>query len=384
MDFLRSYAAYAGISEIPPQYTKWCGLMTLAAAAEDRVWVSKFRGKRIPPNLYVLLLGPSGIGKGEAIDTALRLIAPLNIRTYRGKLTAPFLVDELASRKQAPKMLFVTPELALSVGSGQLADDLIKLMTELFTGGDYVFQEGTRTHRRHTFTGHNLNWLAGTTKEWLRDCVSQEAVRGGFFGRVASVSASYNLDARVYHPQYRPDHAALEQDLRLRLGAVQGVKGEMTLAPDAEALLEQWYMERPSPTDESMTPTWKREHDLVLRLAMLCALGESAGVEIRVRHVVQAQRLAAETQRHLPQLVEYVALSRETDGLRQVREMLRRAKMLPRTAIIRTMAQAGVTEDRTKLFLETLIQAGQVTLSKTTNGRPAYLWHGRAAPKEDA
>ena len=276
MDYLRSYIAYAGISEIPPQYTKWCGLMTLAAAAEDRVWVSKFRDKHIPPNLYILLLGPSGIGKGEAIDTALRLIEPLGLRVYRGKLTAPFLVDELASRKLPPKMLFVTPELALSVGSGQLADDLIKLMTELFTGGSYVFQEGTRTHRRHTFTGHCLNWLAGTTKEWLRDCVSQEAVRGGFFGRVASVSAVYDLDVRVYTPQYRRDHVRLEQELRTHLEGIRGLSGEMALAGDANTLLEQWYMERPARSDEAMIPTWKREHDLVLRLAMLCSLGESA------------------------------------------------------------------------------------------------------------
>ena len=383
MDFLRSYAAYAGVSEVPAQYTKWCGLATLAACAEDRVWVEKFRGKKLSPNLYVFLLGPSGIGKGEAIDTAVRLLTSLPVRIFNGQLTAAALIDELSSKAKPPKLLIVSEELASSIGSGPLADTLIKLMTKLFAGSDYDYAERTRTHGPHRFSKHCLNWIAGTTKEWLRDCVSIEAVRGGFFGRVASVSSVYDLDRRVYRPVYPIDYEAVEATLQEHLAQVQMCSGELRLAPDADALLEQWYTERPAPTDESMIPTWKREHDLVLRLAMLCSLGDRADGVIHTRHVVAAQRLAAETQAHLPQLVEYVLLSRETDGLRQVREMIRRAHGLPKTAIVKAMAQTGVTYDRVNIYLDTLTQGGLVGLAKSTNGRPTYVWRGRAAPQED-
>jgi len=386
--FLAEYVRAAGVSEVPAAYHRWCGLFCLAAAASDHVWIEKHPGERLVPNLYVFLLGPSGIGKGAAISVAYRLLKAVTaIRMLRGKVTAAYLADFLSNKKLGAKVTVITPELALSVGRGPLADDLVKLLTELYTGGDYEFHEGTRTHGTVTFRDHCVNWLAGTTREWLRDCITKDAVEGGFFARCAPVQAAYDLELRIPVPSVPLDWLAAGTGLVRHLEAIAGHGGRVYFTGDAQRVLDDWYVQRPEPDDETLIPTWKREHDLVLKLSMLLALSDDpvAGY-IDTPHVAGAQRLAAESMAALPPLVEYVALTRETDGLRMVRELIRRAGALQHTALARVVARHGMTADRLQMFLVTLLAgrtirrvgAGQTTVYVWTGQRamPEEVWHG--------
>lgn len=388
--FVGDYLRHCGISEVPARFHRWVAYSVLAAVAGDRSWVEKFRGKRLTPNLYLLLLGPSGIGKGEAIDTGLRLIKDLPfIRLLRGKVTAPYFVDQLAkkqgpARTADPKVYLVTPELAMSVGRGEMANELVKLLTELYTGGDYEFHEGTRTRGTVKFSGHCVNWLAGTTKEWLRDCISRDAVEGGFFARVASVQADYDFDCRIARPTTPDEYDDLVSGLRDHLERVSQMFGPMSLTQQATDLLDDWYATRPAPDDETLIPTWRREHDLVLKLAMLESLSHGTDGTVTRRHVVAAQQLAAETTRHLPTLVEYVALTAETDGVRQVREAVRQAGIIKEASLARMMARFGVTHDKLRLYIETLVAARMIRRAPANGTGTSYMWAGKRKFSEDA
>jgi hypothetical protein len=357
----------------------------LAAVASDRVWYEKFKSKRLTPNLFLFLLGPSGVGKGEAIDTALRLIQGTpDLRLLRGKVTAPYFVDQLAKKTQGgrianPRVYLVTPELAMSVGRGEMANELVKLLTELYTGGDYEFHEGTRTRGTVKFSGHCVNWLAGTTKEWLRDCITRDAVEGGFFARVASIQAEYDLARRIHRPSVPANYDDLVAGLRAHLSEVAGMLGAMELTRDADDLLATWYDTRPAPEDEAAIPSWRREHDLVLKLAMLESLGESTSGIIRRHHIISGQKLARETSDHLPALVEYVALTAETDGIRQVRESIRAAGTMKHSALARRMARLGVANDKLRLYVDTLIDARLIRRLPMNGSGAGYTWVGKQA-----
>lgn len=376
--FLTDYAAYCGHSEIPPEYNRWCSLLALSAAAENRVYVEKL-GEHIAPNLYVFLLGPSGIGKGASISLLMRLLRTLPlIRTYRGKLTYAALIDILnEKRSQAPpRLLLVTPELGMSVGRGPLADELVKLLTELYTGGDYEFTEQTRTHGPARFTNHSICWIAGTTREWLRDCISRDAVEGGFFARVSCISAAYNFDHRIYTPQH--DDSLLPA-LTAHLAHVTALSGLMTLTEAADQVLQMWYEQRPTPEDPALLPAWKRGHDLVLKLSMLQALADSPPSRvIDVPHVVAAQQLADETMASLPQLVEFVSLTPDTEGGKRVEDAISRAKVIQHRSLVRAMLRYGIMAPKVREYVDTLVQGGLVEIMPDTiSAKLTYLWRGR-------
>jgi len=199
LNFCELYKHYVGHREVPPQYDRWACFSLIAASVGKRVWIEKFTGSKLAPNLYVILIGPSGCGKGVAVDDAT---IPYATRTpklnhYRGKATAPYLVDFLGKTKKSElenkwvidsrSIYLLTPELSLSVGSGPLAEEFIKMMTELFTGGDYDYQHGTRTRGNVTIRGHCVNWLGASTESWFVRALSQDAIESGALARMVTI-----------------------------------------------------------------------------------------------------------------------------------------------------------------------------------------------------
>jgi hypothetical protein len=381
-NFITEYLHHVGTNEVPHDFHRWGALTLLASAASDHVWLPKGASK-VRPNLYVFLIGPSGVGKGEAISTALRLIEGFNaIKVIHGRLTAAALIDMLATRGTLPsaynRLLLATPELAMAVGRGTQADDFIKLLTELYSGSEHTpITERTRMSGRHIIKGHCVTWVAGTTKEWLRDCVTREAVEGGFFARVACVQTDYNLDRRVTNPTLPDDYAEAVARLRRHLEDVQLQRGPLTYTHQALALHDEWYLTRPVPTDESLIPAWKREDDFVRKLSMLFALADGPSMTIEVRHVVQAQRTTGAIMAKLPLVIEYIGADLESDGMRRARGLIRLAGAITHIALARQLARSGVTHDRLRIYVETMLDAGWIHRDRAPRGGWVYRWAGR-------
>lgn len=385
--FVHEYLHACGTSEVPKRFHRWTALSILASALADRVYMRK-GASRVRPNLFVFLLGPSGCGKGEAISTGLRLVRDLpQIATEYGRVTAAALVDRLATKAgtagDRAKLLLVTPELAMAVGRGPTADDLIKLMTELYTGGEVPLIERTRTSGRHVIRGHCLNWLAGTTREWLRDCVTREAVEGGFFARVACVQAAY-ADTRQYVPAVPPDADETWDRCRVHLAHLLTVQGEIVYDPRADDLHREWYLNRPEPVQEILLPSWRREDDFVRKLAMLLALAEPDPQPIILpAHEAEAQMLAADTARHLPAIIDFIGAGLESDLMRRVRHLLHATQTIHHSVLANQLSRQGVTSDKLRLCIDTLVESGLVRRDRHPRGGWLYVWNTRRASVGD-
>lgn len=375
--FIDTYLCYAGVSAAPPQFHLWCALTALSASVMDHIWVES-AGEHLAPNLYVFLVGPSGIGKGVATSTMMRVLsAAATSRVYSGMLTAQHLCDMLDSkRKQVPKVLLVTEELSLSVGDKALADRLIRLATALYACSPYEFFEGTRTHGTVRFANHCLCWCAGTTQEWLRDSIPRSAVEGGFFARVNCVVAHGPLRRAVR----ASPNLALLPPLVDHLHKVARLEGAMALTPDAEASYWDWFERRPLPAETVLEPVWARVPVHVLKLASLLSLGDGMSMTIQRNHINEARRLAEQSLRSLPQIIEYVAMSPDTDGIRFVRDAVREAGRIAHSTLVRAMLRHGLTASKVREHVDTLTQGGYMRVDASGRGRAAYEWSGRAMP----
>lgn len=373
--FLDRYLAYTGLSAAPPAFHRWAGLVAIASAVADRVWVMS-HSEKLAPNLYVFLVGPSGVGKGVATNTMLRLLDAAGVaRIYNGMLTAQHLVDVLGSRGAKPlipHVTLITEELSLSIGDKVLADRLLRLATKLYECTPFPFTEGTRTHGAIEFRGQCVNWLAGTTQEWLRDSVPRSAIEGGFFARVSAI-VDPGPPRRVTRPTLDlRGFDALVDDLR----ALAGLKGEITLDPAADEVYWDWYERRPGPPEPVLEPVWARVPMHVLKLAALLSLSEGTSMVITEGHVTQARLLAEASLRHLPELIEYVALTPETDGLRLVRDGIRRAGTIGHAPLMRKMIGLGLSADDVRRHVASLEQGGLIE-AEPHGTRRTYVWQGR-------
>ncbi len=383
--FVDQFIYHAGDNEVPREFYRWSAISLIAACVGDRVWMEKFRGSRLIPNLYVLLVGPSGSGKGVAIDAALKFIRNddetnegLNaMNIFRGKATAPHLVDFLS--KRAPKsfnpetnkdepdltlptyLYLITPELAFSTGDGPIADMFVKMMTELYTGGDYTLQEGTRTSGHHKIHAPVINWFGGSTEEWMVQSLSRAAIEGGFFARIVTVDGHYNTKKRVYEPQYPDDYDEVCAFLQKRVNWMLKVQGKVKWTKEAKRLAEQWYNDRQAPEDDAMLPTWKREDDMMRKFAMITMLDRRPDrLVISSKHVIEATRMLRKVQKIIPKLITISSSTPENEAIMFVRRVIQNAGSIRQHVLIAQGARRGLTSEKTLQASKTLIDGHEV------------------------
>ena len=155
------------------------------------------------------------------------------------------------------------------------------------------------------------------------------------------------------------------------------IEGPFTMTEEAESIEEVWYQHREAPHDEDLFASWKREHDLTLKLAMLFSLADDLDLVIGRHHIIAAQKAVGQVMRAMPELVNAASTTTETVGIEYVSELLKQRKAMAHSALLSVVYRRGVSADRLKMILDTLIQARKVTRYQSPMGGWAYAWGGQ-------
>lgn len=366
-DLLEWYLYAVGESEIPEIFHHWCFLSLVAATVQNRVWIPRFHS-RMYPNLYLMLIGDSGCGKNTAIGLAQRLARELEsqhaINLYRGKITAQALISRLGTppgEKPRPSYIWLaTPELSMAVGDGDQARGFIKHMTELYEG-DYDFMEETRTRGTFCIKDPCVNWLAGTTPEWLVETVSRKDIQSGFFARAQPVWGEKS-DKRYVQPVIYPRADEVWSGLQGRLNALSGLVGGFSMTKTARKVHEQWYLTRRKPhREEGTLPYWARQDDIVWKLAMLFSLCREPNLEIRAEDVERGIAYSDSIKEFIPMLQEYTWQNKQTEMTDFVIAILRRSGgRTHHSKVLQKVHNRGMSAPELELLMSSLEQQGRI------------------------
>jgi len=391
-NFFRLYRHICGESEVPDIYHFWAAVSLLASAVEDRVWYQKFKHSKLYPNLFIAIIGPSGLGKGMAIEQAVALAEKsLTINKYRGRITGPHLIDHLGKpytddfgRKclSHPKLWLIMDELQNDIsGNKQMIEDFIFLMTELYTASNYTVNTGTRTHGQVNITNPIVNWLTGTTEDDLREILSQRLMRSGFTARTCFVFGEYDFDLRLPRIKYPPDYDDVFQHLCYRLWMLQNTRGAFLVTETADAEIDKWYIKRPRPDEELLYSAWKRQHDLLLKFAMILCLGDGGPMIIQHRHVTQSKNMVKKAFQSSEKLISAASESIETRPGNDVARYIRRHGQVHHTPASRYFRSSrGMGSKTFRVAVADLVDAGLVGIGRTESergrGGVVYTWIG--------
>ena len=151
-----------------------------------------------------------------------------------------------------PCVYFVTEELGACVRSGDLGQDLIATMTAFYVRPPLMV-DGTRQHGFVKLIDPCVNWLAGTTDEWMLRSVPKDAVEGGFVARVQVVRGQRNYSERYPRMIYPDDYEQVRAHLMSRIEDLLALEqGEFTLTDEAMAVHDAWYLNAKPPADSSL------------------------------------------------------------------------------------------------------------------------------------
>jgi hypothetical protein len=273
--------AMAPTTEAPDAYHLGAALVSAGLVLGRSCYT--VQGRRVYPNVYALLMGPSGIKKDTAMERGELVLAPPSLRTPEyirlpNISSAEGLIEQM---KGGQPVLVTISEMStlLKQAKREGTSNIIPWLTSLYD----CPPEARLPTRKDPITAKApyLCVLAASTPDWFDADVTDDLIRGGFLGRFLFFTG----DPKPALPRPPEPNPLALLALRTRLYEVadglrkMGRQGgdesgvAIPLSDDAGRWFDAWYPRhaRPGDTDDLAT-LFRRVPMFVQKIAMLYAV----------------------------------------------------------------------------------------------------------------
>jgi hypothetical protein len=266
-DWVACYTGYiTPASESPLSYNFWSAATAVAAALKRNIFVG--RGSyRLYPNLYTILVGRPGIGKGSAINPVVSIINEAKISNILSdRVTIEYALERMATGWQSIRRvgtgihmgmdhttLIISPEVSIFIGASQ---NTLPILADLWDAREGEFVYGTRHKGEFRIKDPCVCLLGGSTQEWLMSSIPANAVGGGFTRRVNFVVE--NDREKLLPWPTLSNHNAIRDNLVTDLREIARLSGEVKFHPRCVPLFEQCYIDSaPKDYDDEASTSYR-------------------------------------------------------------------------------------------------------------------------------
>jgi hypothetical protein len=309
----------------------------ISAALQRRVWLGDEKDP-IYPNMYIILVGEPGIGKGRVIKPVNSILKHHKLNptgVEEDKDSATVMVDVNAMLGNAmnkaieqPLLIPVAPEATtyealvnnmakavrrinykwrnpatdreetkvyshsslcfcleeMSSLFRKRTEDLVNFLLVTYDCGDYdyVTKHQGKDHVRKCC----LNMLAGTTPSFLQATFDDKLLSEGFSSRSIFVYEYANRHNKWGLAEFTPEQIKAREEIIAHIKRLAGLYGQAKLSPEADEFGRAWW-EEIHPTKRSnnnlkLAPYYARKKLHFMKLAMAIHFGESTDMVIGV------------------------------------------------------------------------------------------------------
>jgi hypothetical protein len=312
--WIDTYLEYTEILQSPPLYRKWVAIFYLAAAMERKIWV-RTMGSSLYPGLYILLVGPPGIGKGQAIypgEEILRKIPDIHIGP--SDMTAASLVDALNESVRRIILLGNPPYVefnSLTVISRELGvlipsweTSLMNNLTDIYDGFT-VDQKRRGKDLRIKITCPQINLLGACTPAYLNEVMPSGAWDQGFISRTLLIYSGDRQRKDPFLEETKGDLTSrLHNDLLHDLKTIALDFGQMSFTTPAAAAIKAWVKTGcpPEPSHQKLQFYNSRRVAHLLKLCMISSMARSCDKIIALEHYAEALNWLVEAETYMPDI----------------------------------------------------------------------------------
>lgn len=265
-------------SETPARFYWWSALAAISAVSSPNIFLDRFYYK-LSPNIYVFLVGESGIRKGPAVNLATNLVRECDCtRVIKGRFTIQGLIKELG-KSWTDKAGVLCPDSRAFIPVGEFASGLIydpqgvSILTDLYdTAYNEDWKNTLSTVPINKLIKPCLTFLAASNETNFEASLPKEATSGGF---IARMSVIHELNRKTINSLvYAPKVEFKIEDLAEYLKGVASIKGEFKYTSQGALFYNEWYTKFASVKYSDRTGTLNRIGDTILKVAMLIHLSK--------------------------------------------------------------------------------------------------------------
>lgn len=301
MNWIDSVLDATSEAETPKSYVYWSAMAAIAAVANNNVYINrkstKHRIYSLRPNLYVMLMGESGLGKGLPVYIIKELVTRTKAtRIISGRNSIQSVVKDMATDESHEdgsgsfldsRALYISSEFSTSFIRDESA---LTILTDLFDCHWNPDWNNSLLSHKEKMVKPNLTILSGSSPSHFFSKIPDENIFGGFVGRLLIVH-----EEKVDH--LNPLEFDIEGEEALTVdfpydgllphlkkiydntkGEKQGRRFKVSRA--AKVGWDKWYMKFYGAGHEDKTGFSNRLKDHILKVAMCLSLAENTNLVI--------------------------------------------------------------------------------------------------------
>lgn len=394
-NWLDSYLKYTDNTESPVSYHTWCGLSVIAGALQRRVYLQWGLAETIYPNLYVVLIGPSGrTRKGTAIGIAksmLKATPGITVvpESSSGRQAMILAMKRASKNFEDPidgKIKFhcsvtaFSEELSVFLGQGDIA--YLSNLTDWYDSKD-DWEYETVGRGKDSLQGLCLNLCGGTAPDWIQSMIPQEALGGGFTSRVIFIVEEKK---RKIVPEYVVDDATRElgEKLQRDLERIANLAGEMRFDEEGKQAYVDWYIDQdtklsagqPAIPDTRFAGYCERRATHLRKLMLVCSASRGDDLRLTKADFLKAKGLLEAAEVKMGRTFGGLGKARNSAETDTVMDFIREMGTTTRQMLLKKFYR-DIDPMTLSTVETTLEQAGKIKIKLLVQQRDKmYTWIG--------
>lgn len=333
-DWLDAYMEYTEMTESPASYRKWAGIGCIAAALQRKCWAS-WTLDVLYPNMYIILVGPSGLRKGTALSPALNLVKAVGLARSSNATTPQALVQEMRrAYKTIPLNNVPYEHSSITIFSKEFTvfleyqnHTMLSMLCDWYDCDDDWYKD-TVMRDVEPVIGVWVNLIAATTPQSLQLALPPDAIGGGFTSRAVFVCAKRKGQAiSPFDKSPIEVTAAFRTKLVHDLEIIYHMAGQFRLSPAFVAAFEDWYFresQKPASVEAKRFSGYEsRRATHVMKLSMILSASRSGEMLIDLQDFARALSTLEATERHMGMVFQGYGMGRFSSIKKDVLQYIR-------------------------------------------------------------
>ena len=344
--WIDEFISFTDNLESAPIFRKWTAITVIAAALEQKVWIST--SDRLYPNLYTILVGHPGVGKTRTIMSGRKFLAELpefHIAPTSMKMAS--LVDALLAAKRT---IIALPQPAIEFHSMTLCVDewtaFMHAFDDELVGGLTTFYDVVVPYEHHRrgkdirikIPRPQLSVLAGSTPSNLIKFMPDFAWDQGFTSRVILVYS----DERFVGDDFAQVRRDLPEGMIHDLKVIYSLQGEFATTEGYRKRVALWRKdnENPKPSHPKLTHYNTRRRAHLYKLSMVSAVDRGNELLLTDQDFQTALGWLSEAELTMPQIFEAGGATIDARAMDEIIDYVRRqGKPVPHHRLVHETAQ---------------------------------------------
>lgn len=368
---LEAFCKFTEGTEVPPVFAVWSGI-ALVSAVLGRDCFIDYDYYTIYPNLYVVLIGPSGVAKKSTpiklITRIIKSVRP-SVNILSQKMTPEGMIGALGGlygkdgdTQVIPSAvgIVIVSELSTLIDKNSFKSGMIGILTDLYDAEDFEYL--TRSRGRELVKNPCLSLIGGSTPHWIRECIPSVAIGGGFTSRIVFVY-SKGSDQLVPRPKMSDVNKQRQRDIEHDMNEISKMRGVFATSDDAGALYDKEYIafRRGSPlvADEGLGGYAGRRADILAKVAMVVSASRRDNRLITLDDMSVAIAFITKVEESMSKVMKAITSKEVGDIFEQIVRYIMRHKVVSRPDLIRRFRHK-MTSAELNVMMQTLDEEGVV------------------------